>query len=341
LPNPFRKISDYDRLAEELEEVKARLAEVNKELEDAREELRKTIGQFEHSQERVKEERRRRADEEARRGAVEKQLGSMQEEISSLQSQLRESREIAAEPERIAVLEREADLEQDGVLTFLHETDFEPGQPCITVAVPPIELEAYLEGVPGMGAWISRIAKDERGLFAFFSGRKACFLEPPLPVREGSTNTGEGFDLGILDPYLKKPLVGFMSLHRDSYAFGIIDGEVRESTFEEKDVIGKTKKGGFSQARYSRSRDDQFKHLLTEASDRASKLFLDSGVEYIFVEGDERAISALIGHEGISEGRQIIRFTVPGKMGKAISGRLPGYIWSWKAWAFSLPGHVD
>ena len=84
MPNLFRKISDYDGLAEELEEVKARLAEVNKELEETREELRKTIGQLEHSQERVKEERRRRADEEARRGAVEKQLGSMQEEVGSL-----------------------------------------------------------------------------------------------------------------------------------------------------------------------------------------------------------------------------------------------------------------
>jgi hypothetical protein len=341
VPNLFRKISDYDRLAEELEDVKTRLVDIKKELEKTKGELRKTIGQLEHSQERVKEERKRRADEEARRGAVEKQLGSMQEEVDSLRKQLQASREIATEPERIAVLEREADLEQDGVLTFLNETDFEPGNPCITAAVPSPELETYLDGIPGMGAWISRIAKDERGLFVFISGRRACFLEPPLPVKEKSSSTGEGFDLATLDPFLEKPLVGFMSLHRDSYAFGIIDGEVRESTFEEKDVIGKSKKGGFSQARYSRSRDDQFKHLLTEAGNGASKLFLDSDVEYIFVEGDERAISALTSHEGITEGRQIIRFTVPGKMGKAISGRLPGYIWSWRAWAFSLPGHVD
>jgi len=341
VPNPFKKISDYDRLAAELENVKSRLEEVTAELELAREEIKKTTGQLDHAQEKVREERRRRADEEARRGSVEKELEEGLEEIRNLRRELESSREMAAEPERIAVLEREANLEQDGVLEFLHETDFEPGQKCITVSVEPGELESHMESVPGMGPWVPRIAKGNRGLFAFISGRKACYLEPPLPVTEGNNITGEGFEINILDPYLDKPLVGFMSVHHDSYVYGVIDGEVRDSKFEEKDVIGKSKKGGFSQARYSRSREDQFKALLTEVSERAGKLFLESGVQYVFVEGDERAISALANQEGISGGRHIIRFTVPGKMGKKMLGRLPGYLWAWRAWTFVLPGSLD
>jgi hypothetical protein len=340
LPNPFKKISDYDRLADELEDVKTRLEEVTAELGLAREEIKKKSGQLDHAQEKVREERRRRADEEARRGSVEKQLEERLEEILNLKKELESSREMAAEPERIAVLEREADLEQDGVLEFLNETDFEPGKKCITVSVEPGELESHMEGVPGMGPWVPRIASN-RGLFAFISGRKACYFEPPLPVMEGGTSTGEGFEVSVLDAYLDRPLVGFMSVHRDSYAYGVLDGEVRDYKLEEKDVIGKSKKGGFSQARYSRSREDQFKALLTEASEGAGKLFLESGVQYVFVEGDERAISALATREGISGGRDIIRFTVPGKMGKNMLDRLPDYIWAWKAWAFVLPGSPD
>jgi hypothetical protein len=341
LPNPFKKIQEYDRLVTELEETKRRLAEVSRELEVAREELRKTTGQLDHAQEKAKEERRRRADEEARRGGVEKQLSDAQKDIENLEKELQTSRELAAEPERIAVLDREDDLQPDGILEFLHETDFEPGQPCHTVAVVPGELEGYLETVPGMGPWIPRVAKGEKGIFVFIAGRRACILEPPIPVGTGYNLVDEGFDFTVLEEHLKKPLVGFMSVHRDSYAFGILDTKIRKSTFEEKDALGKTKKGGFSQARYSRSREDQFKHLLSEATQLAGKLFDNSDVEYIFVEGDERAMSALSKHEGISEGRRIVRFTVPGKMGKQLQGRLPDFIWGWRAWAFVLPGSVD
>jgi len=341
MPGLLKKISDYDRLAEELEEAKARLAKSEGDLKEARSEIEKLRSQLESAREKAREERRRRSEEEARRGRAEKKLREKLNEISDLQHRIDSLEAEASRPEAIAVLERESEISCEKVIDYVNGLGFQPGEKCLSATVPPELSEGFLREVPGMLPWASRVIRGGKGLACFVSGRKACFLEPPLPVEQEARSSGGTFDFAILEPLLEKRLVGFVSIHRDLYAVLVLDGEVRERVFEEKDVLGKSKKGGFSQARFARSREDQVKHLLAEAGEAVKRVFSGRNPPYVLVEGDDRTVSAFLEMGGQLGGHRVVRYALPSKLTKRDVDALPEKVWMWKAWSFDLPSRWD
>jgi hypothetical protein len=337
MPSFLKKISDYDRITQELEEAKHKADQLRRDLEQARSELATVQSQLESALEKAKDERRRRAEEEARRGSAERSLRDKEANIQELRERVGVLEEARSSYEGMANLEREANLEPGEVLAFVTETEFGFGTECTSAFLPGADCQSFLATVPGMASWASRMGKSERGLIGYISGRRACFLEPPLPIGSESIEAGESFALDPLEEFTAKRLVGFVSIHRDLYAVCLLDGELHGSSFESKEIIGKSKKGGFSQARYARSREDQFRHLVSEVNRAASDVFRDKEPEYVFVEGDDVAASALADSKGLIGQHRLVRFSLQSKITRETLEELPDLLWMWRGWVFELP----
>jgi len=333
----LKRISDYERLAAELEESKKSLAEAGQKLNELRSELEKVKGQLDSAVEKAREERRRRAEEESRRGKAEKECGDKAKELEDLSKRIADLEARASRPELFAVLGKEQDLSPEKVSAFVQGIEVWPGEECLSALLPAASCEAFLQRVPGMASWAPRLARGGKGLVAFVSERRACMLEPPLPVEADERRVGEAFDLSLIGGLMEKPLLGFVSVHRDAYAVCLFDGALGESVLEEEDVLGKSKKGGSSQARFARSREDQVKHLLLEAHGAASRLLSKAEPAYLLLEGDDRTVSAFLDMGGTVRGHRIIRYALPGKLTKNLLESLPALVWRWKAWVFDLP----
>ena len=100
----LKRISDYERLAAELEESKKSLAEAGQKLNELRSELEKVKGQLDSAVEKAREERRRRAEEESRRGKAEKECGDKAKELEDLSKRIADLEARASRPELFAVL---------------------------------------------------------------------------------------------------------------------------------------------------------------------------------------------------------------------------------------------
>jgi len=333
----LKRISDYERLAAELEESKKSLAEAEGKLNELRSELEKVKGQLDSALEKAREERRRRAEEESRRGKAEKEYGEKARELDDLSKRMADLEARASRPEVFAVLSRELELSPEKVPGFVQEIEVWPGEECLSALVSSVGCEAFLQRIPRMASWAPRLARGAKGFVAFVSERRACMLEPPLPVEADERRVGEAFDLSLMGDLMEKPIVGFVSVHRDAYAVCLFDGGLRESVFEEEDVLGRSKKGGSSQARFARSREDQVKHLLLEAHGAASQLLSKAKPAYVLLEGDDRTVSAFLDMGGTIRTHRVIRYTLPGKLTKSLLESLPATVWRWKAWVFDLP----
>ncbi|MBO3804019.1 MAG: hypothetical protein JTT11_09170 [Candidatus Brockarchaeota archaeon] len=333
----LKKISDYDRLASELQEKEKALSEAQRKLGEITSELEKVRGQLQSALEKAREERRRRAEEESRRGRAEKECAEKAKQVEDLSRKLAELEARASRPEVFAVLSKEQDLSPERVADFVRGIELLPGEECLSALVTEASCEAFLDSVPGMGAWARRLRRGARGLVAFVSERRACVLEPPLPVQADERRVGEAFDLSLIEPLMEKPLVGFVSVHRDAYAVCLFDGQVRDLVLEEEDVVGKSKKGGSSQARFARSREDQVKHLLLEANEAAARLLSGGEPAYLLLEGDERTVSAFLEASATARDHRIIRYALPGKLTRNLLASLPGLFWRWRGWVFDLP----
>ncbi len=333
MPGILTKISDYDRLERDLQEARKAIEGLQKELEGVKADLGATKRQLDRANQKVKEERRRRTQEESRRGKAERDLAEAERRLEAVRARILEL-EMESDFGAAAILDREAQLDPGEVMAFVNEVGFTLDGECLSARVPPEGVHSLLERLPGMSTWASRLSRSERGLLAFACGQKGCLLQPPMPVEEERI-TGGGLDFSLLDPLLEQRTVGLISIHHDLYAVCTVSDHVEESIYEEKDVVGKSKKGGFSQARYSRSRDDQFKHLLGEAIEGASRIFSEADPALVFVEGDERAMAAVAAEA--DPGWRLARLSIQEKMSRDALERMPEIIWKWTGWVFELP----
>lgn len=330
----IKRITDYERLELELQETEERLSRAQGDLEDARRELDKLRSQLESADEKLRREHRRRSEEEARRGKVERELDEKVEEIEELRSKVKELESLASRDP--ATLSKEAELEVEGIPDFVRERRFHSPGPCVSISLPRLEAVEWLKVAPGMASWASRIVTD-KGLVAYACGAKVVVLEPPLPVESRHRGVGESFDFSLLDPFVDRPRVGFVSLHRDMYAVCVLDNGVAENKFEKKSVVGRSKKGGFSQSRYSRSREDQVKHLISEVDEALYEVFKEEPPRYVLLEGDDVMVASFIDSAESLRPYEVVRFKMKGKLSRDLIEMLPDLVWKWRAWVLDLP----
>ena len=341
MPSFLGKIRDYDRLEKLLREREEELEALRRENETLKEEIARIQNQLRYSQERVREERRRRAEEEKKRGSLQRELDEAKKQIESLKAIAEGRHEKAAGLDAGAVLLEEVDLSPEQVKDFVERYDPGSGEH-LSIALPSQERSRIFSQIPQLSEWAHRIERNDPSLIAFCSGKRALVLAPPIPVSEVQEKRGGSFDLEVLSPFLSKPTSCFISIHRDMYVVCTLDGAVDDIVYERKNALARAKKGGFSQARFSRFREDQFRHLVSEAAEKVREAVSSRRPEIIFIEADDRAAALMLKElSNLLPGRPVRRVSLRSKPTRSDLESLPKIIWRWRAWVFDLKETSD
>lgn len=135
----------------------------------------------------------------------------------------------------------------------------------------------------------------ENGL-AIFIGPKSCAIAPPFPIL--CTAVYQGFNPAPLLQLLSlKPTIAIVLLRHGPYALGIFKGgELIASKCGKMYVGAKHRKGGASQRRFARRRQEQVKQLIKEVSRIAELKFKPyaAQVEWLWLGGEKQVCKQLL-----------------------------------------------
>jgi outer membrane murein-binding lipoprotein Lpp len=109
-------------------------------------------------------------------------------------------------------------------------------------------------------------------------------IQPPIPVQEEGSYRSEGFMVETLEAMLQDR---YCLLHLTAGGSGIAvieDGEVVEAAIVDADIKAKHTKGGYSQKRFERRRQEQIEEHLEAVMDAAAPL-LEEGYRELFLAG--------------------------------------------------------
>ncbi|MFC4357579.1 Vms1/Ankzf1 family peptidyl-tRNA hydrolase [Halobium salinum] len=124
--------------------------------------------------------------------------------------------------------------------------------------------------------------------YADDAGLVSVALAPPLPP-EPFAQWADGFRVDDA-PFRPTDEFGFALVRADLFAYGEYDGsEFASAAGFESDVMNRHSKGGFSQARFERRREDQ----VDEHLDRCREAIAERRPDRLIVVGDRRAVREL------------------------------------------------
>jgi peptide subunit release factor 1 (eRF1) len=254
-------------------------------------ELKERIAKLEDEKERLESqleaEQERRADASTAKQAAEERINRLEDRIADLEGQLEQAesdddltfryREDVAGDRRDAVLARLRSFETDpeGVLTaYLDDSDDLPD---------PVE-EALGDRTPlARQAAPCLLVADDAGLLA-------TALDPPVPPGAFC----EWDDTVAVEPawFVPQGRYALALVRADLFAVGVYEGTERvDFSGFESDVKSKHSKGGYSQARFDRLRDEQVQDHLDDCAMVIRTLRSD--VDRLFLVGDAKAIEEL------------------------------------------------
>jgi peptide subunit release factor 1 (eRF1) len=235
-----------------------------------------------HLERRVEAEEERRADAVSARQDAEERVNRLEDRIEELQDRVER---LGGEEETVDFrgVETLRGARLDDVLARLGSVETSP-EGALTAMVDDEVPDTVRDVLGDRSPLVSRAAPclvctDDAGLVS-------VALTPPL-APDPFCEWGERFDV---DESWFRPTgeFGFALVRSDLFALGVYDGSDRQSaeTFE-TDVMNNHSKGGFSQARFERRRDQQVDDHLDEAEERIA----DHDVDTLIVVGERTVLS--------------------------------------------------
>jgi peptide subunit release factor 1 (eRF1) len=155
------------------------------------------------------------------------------------------------------------------MLEFIDGIEQAPDPGSISVYMPPgfsapeIEDLLHKNGVQPVPDEIGQMASSAKnGSVLFWGDMRKCLVLPPFPLSEKATFGGY-----VVDPLrlllTSDFMIGLVLVHLGSYAVGISQGEKLISSKVGTGLIhGRHKKGGSSQQRFQRHRENQVREFL-------------------------------------------------------------------------------
>ena len=217
----------------------------------------------EHLERQLEAESDRRADAVTERQRAEERVNRLEDRIEELQDRVRRAEDGREEELSFRRVERCRGRRLESVLDRL--SSFAAPQEGALTAYVDGEVPDPVREVLGDRSPLVRDAAPALVL-ADDAGLVAVALVPPLPPEPFL----EWDDQFRLRERWFRPTgrIGFGLVRSDTFAYGVYDGEQRES-FEgfESDVIADHSKGGFSQGRFERRRDEQIDAHLDRVRD--------------------------------------------------------------------------
>ncbi len=124
-------------------------------------------------------------------------------------------------------------------------------------------------------------------------------LVPPLAVEETGVEYGSRFAVGR-DLFELPETHAVAVLRSDEYAGGVYsDGERVEYTSLSTEVKSKHSKGGYSQGRFERARDEEVKKHVREATEEFGAMLAEHDVDHVFVAGESRVVTRFTGEMSV------------------------------------------
>jgi len=161
-------------------------------------------------------------------------------------------------------------------------------------------LTAYLRSADGLPMETQRLSssiKSDRGYVVLQSPQLFSFLLiPPFPIHEDSSNLGGTFQLDPLQEMMETPVL-VISAHAGDTFIGVAfnkDGfEVQD--FVESSVKEKHSKGGWSQKRFERLREEDIRNHVETVIERISDLKIKYGtmVKFAVLTGDTNLLKQI------------------------------------------------
>lgn len=169
----------------------------------------------------------------------------------------------------MTLISRKFFLRRSKMLGFLDEIEQTPDPGAISVYIPPgfsaPEIEDLLQkgGARSVPDELSQLASSSKnGAVLFCGDMRKCLVLPPFPLSEKTTFGGyvaEPFRLLLTIDFM----IGLVLVHLGSYAVGICQGEKLISSKVGTGLVhGRHKKGGSSQQRFQRRRENQVREFL-------------------------------------------------------------------------------
>ena len=169
----------------------------------------------------------------------------------------------------MTLISRKFFLRRSKMLGFLDEIEQTPDPGAISVYIPPgfsaAEIEDLLQkgGARSVPDELSQLASSSKsGAVLFCCDMRKCLVLPPFLLSE--KNTFGGYVAEPLRLLLKSDfMIGLVLVHLGSYAVGICQGEKLISSKVGTGLVhGRHKKGGSSQQRFQRRRENQVREFL-------------------------------------------------------------------------------
>ncbi|SDM56594.1 eRF1 domain-containing protein 2 [Halogranum gelatinilyticum] len=235
-----------------------------------------------HLQRRVDAEEERRADAASARQDAEERVNRLEDRIEALQDKVSRLEGDEAEVEFRGV-ETLGGARLDDVLARLDSVETAP-EGALTAMVDDDVPDAVRDALGDHAPLVGRAAPclvytDDAGLVS-------AALTPPL-APDAFCEWADGFRV---DESWFRPTgtFGFALVRSDLFALGVYDGsELQSAETFETDVMNKHSKGGFSQARFERRRDQQVDDHL----DKAEEIIADHDVDSLVVVGERTVLS--------------------------------------------------
>jgi hypothetical protein len=169
----------------------------------------------------------------------------------------------------VTLVSRKFFLRRDKMPDFLNELEDATAPVAMSVYLPPglsiLEIEDLISkaGAQSILAELSQlVANSGTGAVLFWGNAHKCLILPPFPFREKDIFAG----------YVAEPLrlllnsdlrFGLILVHLGSYAVGVCEGEKLVTSKVGTGLVhGRNKKGGSSQQRFQRHRQNQIQKFL-------------------------------------------------------------------------------
>jgi peptide subunit release factor 1 (eRF1) len=157
------------------------------------------------------------------------------------------------------------------MLGFLDEIEQTPDSGAISIYIPAgfaaAEIDDLLSegGVPSVPDELNRLASSsENGGVLFYGDTRKCLVLPPFPLSERTAFNGyvaEPFRWLLTNDFM----IALVLVHLGSYAVGVCQGEKFISSKVGTGLVhGRHKKGGSSQQRFQRRRQNQAREFLDQ-----------------------------------------------------------------------------
>ncbi|MFB6283517.1 MAG: Vms1/Ankzf1 family peptidyl-tRNA hydrolase [Halobacteria archaeon] len=260
-------------------------------------------------------ENRRRKDAVTEKQKAEREINELETKIATMEDELEKASGEKEEEHEFIRVRRRSLHETQEFLKYLGSMEDGDGNlasaylPKPAESLPEVMDELFPEDerVNGTGGGkgglererklLRRAYRSSRNGLAVFRdelGLLRVTLEPPLPVQEGEIVHDDGYLLKE-NLFLPNDRYAVAVVRSDSFAAGVYEGCNRKEYIRvDSSVKESHSKGGYSQSRFERKRENQIQSHVEESATEFDELLSDSRIEFVAVLGQGSVCTSFV-----------------------------------------------